>query len=92
MTTPTPSIEERMAGLEGVYQQISLGLGRLEDDLRGLRAEMNALRTELAERANRLEGRIDGLEARMDRMFYWMLALMGGILASIVATVVARLA
>ena len=43
-------------------------------------------------RIDHVEARIERLEARMDRMFCWMLALMGGILASMVATVVARLA
>ena len=76
MTTPS-SIEERIARLEGSFEQIERRLGTLEQDLRSLRAEMNA--------------RFDRLETRIDRLMYWQLGLLGAIAVSIVATVLTRL-
>ncbi len=76
MTTPS-SIEERIAHLEGSYEQIERRLGTLEQDVRSLRAEMNA--------------RFDRLDSRMDRLIYWQLGLMAAVAASILATVVTRL-
>jgi len=75
--TPPSSIEERIARLEGSFEQIERWLGTLEQDLRGLRAEMNA--------------RFDRLETRIDRLMYWQLGLLGAIAAAIVAIVLTRL-
>jgi chromosome segregation ATPase len=76
MTTPS-SIEERIARLEGSFDQIERRLGTLEQDLRSLRAEINA--------------RFDRLETRIDRLMYWQLGLLGAIAAAIVAIVLTRL-
>lgn len=76
MTTPS-SIEERIAHLEGSFEQIERRLGTLEQDLRGFRAETNA--------------RFDRLEQRIDRLVYWQLGLLGAIAASILATVLTQL-
>ena len=83
MTTPS-SIEERIAHLEGSYEQIERRLGTLEQDVRSLRAEMNA-------RFDRLDSRMDRLNSRMDRLIYWQLGVMAAIAASILATVLTRL-
>ncbi len=83
MTTPS-SIEERIARLEGSFEQIERRLGTLEQDLRGFR-------TETAARFDRLEQRIDRLEQRFDRLMFWQLGLMGAVAASILATVLTRL-
>ena len=76
MTTPS-SIEERIAQLEGPYDQIERRLSTLAQDVRSLRAEVNA--------------RFDRLDIRMDRLIYWQLGLMAAIAASILATVLTRL-
>lgn len=76
MTAPS-SIEERIARLEGSFEQIERRLGTLEQDLRSLRAEMNA--------------RFDRLETRIDRLMYWQLGLLGAIAAAIVVIVLTRL-
>ena len=76
MTTPS-SIEERIAHLEGSYEEIERHLSTLERDVWSLRTEMNA--------------RFDRLDSRMDRLIYWQLGLMAAIAASILATVLTRL-
>ena len=83
MTTPS-SIEERIARLEGSFEQIERRLGTLEQDLRRFRAETGA-------RFDRLEQRMDRLEQRFDRLMFWQLGLLGAIAASILATVLTRL-
>ena len=62
MTTPS-SIEERIARLEGSFEQIERRLGTLEQDMRSLRTEMT--------------GRFDRVDNRIDRLFYWQLGLLG---------------
>ena len=81
MTTASP--EERMARLEGSYEQIERRLGLLEQDLRNLRSEMIA-------GFERVNARIDGVNARIDRLMYWQLGLLGAIAASTVAIVLTR--
>ena len=76
MATPS-SIEERIARLEGSFEQIERRLGTLDQDVLALRADLNAMSS--------------GLNARIDRLFYWQLGLMGAIGASILATVLSRL-
>ena len=74
MTTPS-SIEERMARLEGAYDQINFGLGNLEGEVRTLRTELNS--------------RLDGLGSRMDRLFLVVFGgVAGSIVATIIARVV----
>lgn len=102
----TPAIEERMARLEGAYEQSNLRLGRLEEETRALRVEiregLNSLKAELNARLDRLEDRLDGrmdrlegrmdrLDGKMDRLFYATMALLGGIIAAIVAVILTRL-
>ena len=70
------NIEERIARLEGSFEQIERRLGTVEQDLRSLRAEMTA--------------RFDRLDSRVDRLIYWQLGLMGAIAASIVATLLTQ--
>ena len=124
MTNPS-SIEERLARLEGAYEQINLRLGRLEAEIVSLGAdlraeikalrsdtlgEINALRSEMKDEINALRSEMRGeigalrsemrgeigalrseTNARIDRLFYTLLGLLGGVAASIVATILARL-
>ena len=100
MTTPS-SIEERIARLEGSFEQIERRLGTLEQDLRGFRAETNARFDRLEERIDGIGQHIDGIGQtlgqridrdgqRIDRLMFWQLGLMGAIAASILATVLTR--
>ena len=76
MTTPS-SIEQRIARLEGSFEQIERRLGTLEQDLLSLRAEMIS--------------RFDRADARMDMLVYWTMGLMGAVIASVLASVLTRL-
>jgi predicted component of type VI protein secretion system len=74
MATPS-SIEERIARLEGLFEQIERRLGSLEQGVRALRPELNGMNA--------------SLNARIDRL--WQLGLMAAIGASILATILSRL-
>ena len=58
----TGNLEIRMAHLEGADEQINHRLGTVEQDVRGLRAEVSGMRRDLT--------------VRMDRQFFWMLGLL----------------
>jgi hypothetical protein len=72
-----------MARLEGAYDQINLRLGNLEGEVRALRTEPNS-------RIDGLGARMDPPEAQPDRLSFILMALFGGVAASIIATIVAR--
>ena len=77
----TTSIEERIARLEGSFEQINQRLGTLEQDMR-------AGFEHLERRIDALDARING---RIDQLMYWQLGLLAAIAASILAVVITRL-
>ena len=64
MTTPT--VEERIANLEGSFAQIATRLDRVEIDMRDLRAEMNARFDQLQQQ---LTSRLDQLQQETNSRF-----------------------
>jgi hypothetical protein len=96
MTTP---LEERMARLEGSYEQIDRRLGRVETLLDQMivrfESRMEQLENRLMSRMDRMETRINEVDqrvnARIDQLMYWQLGLMAAIAAAILATVLTRL-
>ena len=63
MTTPT--VEERIANLEGSFAQIATRIDRVEIDIRDLRTEMNS-RFDRIER--QFTSRIDQVNTRIDQL------------------------
>jgi len=68
MTTPPSSMEERMARLEGSYEQIDRRLGTLEQDVWGLRADLNAWVDRVDGRFGQMESRFGHIESQIDRI------------------------
>lgn len=66
MTTPPSSLEERMARLEGSYEQIDRRLGTLEQDVRGLRSDLNNWIDRVDRRFGQIESQIDQVNSRID--------------------------
>ena len=64
MTTPT--VEERIANLEGSFAQIATRLDRVEIDMRDLRAEMNARFDQLQQQ---LTSRLDHMQQETNSRF-----------------------
>ncbi len=103
MTNP-PTIEERIANLEGSFAQIANRLDRVGQDVRGLRTEMNGRFDRLDQQYDRVnqridratqriddvERRIDLVGQRIDRLIYWQLGLIGAVAASIAVNLLTR--
>ncbi len=90
MATPS-SIEERIARLEGSFEQIERRLGTLEQDVRVPRADLGTWIDRSDNRFSLAEAGLDRIENTFDRLFYWQWGLLGAIGASILATVLSRL-
>ena len=71
MTTPT--VEERIANLEGSFAQIATRLDRVEIDLRDLRTEMNArfdqMERQFTARIDRMQQETNSRFEQMERQF-----------------------
>ena len=74
MTNP-PTVEERIANLEGSFAQIATRLDRVEQDVRDLRNETIAGFDRIEQRIDRVEQRVDRVQQRIDRLFYCLLGL-----------------
>ncbi len=74
MTNP-PTVEERIANLEGSFAQIATRLDRVEQDVRDLRNETIAGFDRIELRIDRVEQRVDRVQQRIDRLFYCLLGL-----------------
>ena len=72
MTTP-PTTEERIAHIEGAFEQTSARLGMLEQDLRAFRNETNAqfqtIRTEMYAEIETLRTQVEALRSETDARF-----------------------
>lgn len=80
----TPSIEERLARLEGSYEQVNLRLGRPEGKATSPSSESNSFSIETS-------ASIADINASFDRIFLLMRVAGSLIAANIVATILARL-
>ena len=67
MTNP-PTVEERIANLEGSFAQIATRLDRVEQDVRDLRTETIAGFDRIDLRIDRVEQRIDRVDEHIDRV------------------------
>ena len=74
MTNP-PTVEERIANLEGSFAQIATRLDRVEQDVRDLRNETIAGFDRIELRIDRVEQRVDRVQQRIHRLFYCLLGL-----------------
>ena len=86
----TSALEERMARIEGAFEQIDRRLTTLEQDMRGGFQQVNGQIDHLTGQLDHISGRIDHLTGRIDRLMYWQLGLLGAIAASTVAIVLTR--
>jgi predicted nuclease with TOPRIM domain len=96
-----PSLEERVAYLEGKVEEHSRGFGEIRELLVHLNGRVEALdrkvnrfRHELASRIeamdNRLSVRLDVLDQKLSRQFNWLVGMQVAILLSIIGALVSR--
>jgi hypothetical protein len=87
-----PSIEERVAYLEGKTEDHTLAIGDLRNDVRDLRAEMIARFEHVDRRFEQIDRRVeqmDGRFAHMDNRFNWSIGLQFATLLAVVSAVLA---
>lgn len=82
MTTPSP-VEERMARIEGSFEQIDHRLGTMEQDLRMFREETSASFATII-------ARLDQTNARIDKVMYWMFGLVVALVLAVLGIVLTR--
>jgi len=92
-------LEERVARIEGVLEQIDKRLNHIESDVAGLRAEIRELRGEMYKRFDDLredvnsgfremDERLNILDRRFDSFFKWIIGLILGMWTSIMMTLI----
>jgi uncharacterized coiled-coil protein SlyX len=89
LETRVSLMEKIIAKMEGTLEQLDKRVSRIEEDLRGLRTEVNekieALRTEVKEDIRRLDEKIES-------NFKWTIAIMvGGFIATIATSIILKL-
>ena len=82
-----PSLEERVAYLEGRFSEHMQTVVALRDDSGLLRTDMNRRFEQIDQRFDRIDGRIESLDAKVDRQFTWLVGLQMATLLAVVAAV-----
>lgn len=72
---PGSTLEERIAGLEGSYMELTKRIDDLRADVNGLRSEMNGLRAEMNSNAAQFRAEIRDLRAEFRSSFRWTMSL-----------------
>ena len=75
-----PTLEERVAYLEGKVEELSSGYGQLRADIAALDQKVDRFREELSGRIDaldhRLSARIDALDQKFSRWFAWLTGIL----------------
>ena len=86
------SLEERVARIEGILEQMDKRLNHIESDITVIRAEIRELRSEMYSRFDSLRdemnSRFDGLNSRFDSFLKWIIGLILGMWTSIMLTLI----
>jgi predicted nuclease with TOPRIM domain len=89
-----PSIDERVAYLEGKVEDHYGTMSELRADLREVRTEVRDLRVEMNQRFEamgaRLEGKIDALSTRIDTKFTWLVGTQVAMLIALIGALLRR--
>jgi hypothetical protein len=87
-------VEERVVRVETEVIGLDRRLGRLEDAVKDVRADVKEFRLDMNGRLvsfeSKLDGRLLSLESKMDRQFHWLVGLMFSALVAVVIALVRR--
>ena len=87
-----PSLEERVAYLEGKFEDYSGALADLRSATGGVRDQVDRLDASLNERINQLDGtvrsQIHRLDEKIDRHFTWLVGIQVAVLVAVVGALV----
>ena len=92
-----PTLEERVAYLEGKIEEHSRGFGEIRDLIVHLNGRVDALdqkidrfREELSARIDRLDARIDALDEKFSRFFLWTIGIQVTVLLAVIGALLAK--
>jgi uncharacterized coiled-coil protein SlyX len=72
---PMPTLDERVAHLEGSLEEHSTIVTALRDDIQELSRRVNALADRLDSGSDRLDSRMDAFDAKLSRQFTWLVGI-----------------
>ena len=89
-----PTLEERVAYLEGKVDVYSRGFGELRDLIIHLDQKVDRFREELSSRIDnldaRLNGRMDSLDAKFSRYFLWTIGIQITVLLAVIGALLGK--
>ena len=80
-----PTADERIAYLEGRFEEHSGSITMLRADFAALRSDVQDLRRHGESLDQRLSGRIDALDTKMSRQFTWTIGIQVAMLPAIIS-------
>jgi len=89
-----PTIEERVAYLEGKVEEHSRGFAELREMIIHLDQKVDRFREELASRIDsldaRLNGRMDSLDTKFSRYFLWTIGIQITVLLAVIGALLGK--
>ena len=81
---PMPTLDERVAYLEGRLEEHSANVGAARNDITALRGDVQDVRRQMENLDQRLTSRMDALDAKVSRHFTWLVGIQVATLIAIV--------
>ncbi len=85
-----PTLEERVAYLEGKTEEHSRGFGELRDLVIHLNSRVDALDQKVDRFREELASRIDALDAKFSRYFLWTIGIQITVLLAVIGALLAK--
>ncbi|RMH03371.1 MAG: hypothetical protein D6704_12815 [Nitrospirae bacterium] len=85
-----PTLEERVAYLEGKVEEHSRGFADIRDMIVHLDQKVDRFREELSARIDSTNTRIDTLDAKFSRYFLWTIGIQITVLLTVISALLAR--
>jgi uncharacterized coiled-coil protein SlyX len=89
-----PTVEERVAYLEGKVEEHSRGFGELREMVIHLDQKVDRFRDELAARIEaldqRLSGRIEALDQKVSKQFIWLVGIQIMVLLAVIGALLGK--
>lgn len=85
-----PTIEERVAYIEGKVEEHSRGFGELRDLIIHLNSRVDALDQKVDRFREELSSRIDALDAKFSRYFLWTIGIQITVLLAVIGALLSK--
>ena len=81
---PMPTADERIAYLEGRFEEHSGSVAIVRADFAAVRSDVQDLRRHVETLDQRISARIDGLDTKMSRQFTWIVGIQVAMLIAVI--------